>query len=83
MKANQPDQSGERSERIRAAVEKNLRKMTLQLALDLGVPEVEVIQAFPPERVTELDMARWEELLRCLEALGSARVLVSNGATTI
>src|SRR6202034_2472901 len=68
---------------IRAAVEKNPRKMTLQLARDLGVPEVEVIRAFPVNRVTELDVARWEELLRSLEALGSVLVLVSNGATTI
>jgi len=30
------------TDRIRAAVEKNPRKMTLQLARDLGVPEVEV-----------------------------------------
>jgi putative hemin transport protein len=71
------------NDRIRAAVEKNPRKMTLQLARDLGVPEVEVIRAFPSDRVTELDIARWEELLRSLEALGSLRVLVSNGATTI
>src|SRR5947209_1579337 len=71
------------NDRIRSAVEKNPRKMTLQLARDLGVPEVEVIRAFPPERVTELDIARWEDLLRRFEALGSVRVLVSNGATTI
>jgi putative hemin transport protein len=70
-------------DRIRAAVEKNPRKMTLTLARDLGVPEVEVIRAFPPDRVTELDVSRWEELIRGLEALGSVRVLVSNGATTI
>src|SRR5947209_1657022 len=57
--------------------------MTLQLARDLGVPEVEVIRAFPSDRVTELDIGRWEELLRSLEGLGSVRVLVSNGATTI
>jgi putative hemin transport protein len=69
--------------RIRTAIEKNPRRMTLQLARDLGMPEVEVIRAFPPDRVTELDTARWEELLRSLEALGSVRVLVSNGATTI
>src|SRR6516162_138390 len=80
MKANSQAQM---SERIRAAVEKNPRKMTLQLARDLGVPEVEVIRAFPPNRVTELDMTRWEELIRSLEALGSMRVLVSNGAATI
>jgi len=73
----------EQSERIRVAVEKNPRKMTLQLARDLGVPEVEVIRAFPIDRVVELDIARWEELFQSVEALGSVRVLVSNGATTI
>src|SRR5580698_377802 len=71
------------TDRIRAAVEKNPRKMTLQLARDLGVPEVEVIRAFPPDRAMELDIARWEELLQSFEALGSVRVLVSNGAATI
>jgi putative hemin transport protein len=70
-------------DRIRAAVEKNPRKMTLQLARDLGVPEVEVIRAFPADRVTELDITRREELLRSFEAFGPVRVLVSNGATTI
>src|SRR5271168_5276283 len=75
--------TGQQSDRIRAAVEKNPRKMTLQLARDLGVPEVEVIRAFPVDRVTELDMARWEELLRSLEVFGSVRVLASNGAATI
>jgi putative heme utilization carrier protein HutX len=73
----------EATDRIRAAVEKNPRKMTLQLARDLGVSEVEVIRAFPADRVMELDITRWQELLQCLEALGSVRVLVSNGATTL
>jgi putative hemin transport protein len=73
----------EQAERIRVAVEKNPRKMTLQLARDLGVPEVEVIRAFPAGRVTELDIARWEELFQSFESFGSVRVLVSNGATTI
>lgn len=73
----------EQAERIQAAVEKNPRKMTLQLARDLGVPEVEVIRAFPADRVMELDITRWEELLQSFEAFGSVRVLVSNGATTI
>jgi putative hemin transport protein len=74
---------GEMSDRIRAAVEKNPRKMTLQLARDLGVPEVEVIRAFPADRVMELDIGRWEELLTSFEAFGPVRVLVSNGASTI
>jgi putative hemin transport protein len=73
----------QQADRIRAAVEKNPRKMTLQLARDLGVPEVEVIRAFPADRALELDIARWEELLRSLESLGSLLVLVSNGATTL
>src|SRR6266581_3117741 len=73
----------EMTDRIRAAVEKNPRKMTLQLARDLGVPEIEVIRAFPSDRVMELDIARWEELIQSFEAFGSVRVLVSNGATTI
>jgi hypothetical protein len=51
MKPNQSNQQAEMLERIRAAVEKNPRKMTLQLARDLGVPEVEVIRAFPSDRV--------------------------------
>jgi putative heme iron utilization protein len=71
------------NDRIRAAVEKNPRKMTLQLARDLGVPEVEVIRAFPSDRVMELDIARWEELIQSFEAFVSVRVLVSNGASTI
>src|ERR1700736_5505522 len=83
MQPNQPDRQTETSDRIRAAVEKNPRRMTLQLARDLGVPEVEVIRAFPADRVVELDIARWGELLRSLEGFGSVRVLVSNGATTI
>jgi putative heme utilization carrier protein HutX len=83
MKANRLDQHTGSSDRIRAAVEKNPRKMTLQLARDLGVPEVEVIRAFPSDRITELDIGRWEELLRGLDGLGSVRVLVSNSAATI
>jgi putative hemin transport protein len=69
-------------DRIRQAVAANPRKMTLQLAHDLGVPEVEVIRAFPPERVTELDASRWEELIRTLEKFGPVRVIVSNACTT-
>gem|GEM_PF-474775 len=83
MKTKQPSQQAEMAERIRAAVEKNPRKMTLQLARDLGVPEVEVIRAFPTDRVMELDIAQWQDLLQSFEALRSVRVLVSNGAATI
>jgi len=83
MQSNKPGQQAKTSAQIREAVEKNPRRMTLQLARDLGVPEIEVIRAFPPDRVMELDVARWEELLRSFEPLGALRVLVSNGAATI
>src|SRR5947207_3580728 len=83
MKANQLSQQAQMSDRIRAAVEKNPRKMTLQLARDLGVPEVEVIRAFPSDRVMELDIARWEEVIQSVEAFGAVGVLVCNVATTI
>ena len=69
--------------RIRAAVEANPRKMTMQLARELGVPEADVIRAFPPHRAVELDIARWEELIRSFEELGSLRVIVSNGCATV
>ncbi|HLW65228.1 MAG TPA: ChuX/HutX family heme-like substrate-binding protein [Gemmataceae bacterium] len=75
--------AAEQADRIRAAVERNPRKMTLQLAHELGVPEVEVIRAFPPGRVQELDISRWEKLFRAFEAFGQVWVLVSNGAATI
>jgi len=34
-------------------------------------------------RVTELDVSRWEELLRALEPLGKVHVIVTNGAVTL
>jgi putative hemin transport protein len=70
-------------ERLRDTLQRNPRKMTLQLARDFGVPEVEVIRAFPERRAVELDASRWEELLRSLEPFGPVRVLVTNGATTL
>ena len=69
--------------RIRAAVEAHPQKMTLQLARELGVPEVEVIRALPSHRAVELDLARWEELIRSFEDLGIVRVIVSNGCATV
>ena len=57
--------------------------MTVQLARELGVPEVEVIRALPQGTVTELDAARWEELVRALEPLGDVHVIVTNGAVTL
>jgi putative heme iron utilization protein len=69
-------------ERIRQAVAANPRKMTLQLARELGVPEVEIIRAFPQQRAVELDIGQWEDLIRSFEGLGAVRVIVSNACAT-
>jgi putative hemin transport protein len=56
--------------------------MTLRLAREYGVPEAEVIRAFPGDGAVELHSARWEDLIRSFEALGPVRVLVSSRAAT-
>jgi putative hemin transport protein len=71
------------TQEIRAFVRDNLAQMTLLLAKKFNVPEVEIIRAFPDDRAVELDPARWEELIRGLEAFGTVHVIVSNGATTL
>jgi putative heme iron utilization protein len=73
----------DRRARIRDAVREQPRKMTMQLARELGVPEAEVIRALPDGRSVELDAGRWEELLRAFEGLGPVHVIVSNGGATL
>ena len=50
--------------------------MTMLLTKEFGVPEVEVVRAFPDDRAVELDAQRWEDLIRRLE--GSARCMSSS-----
>ncbi|MGF1581660.1 MAG: ChuX/HutX family heme-like substrate-binding protein [Gemmataceae bacterium] len=71
------------ADRVRAALKDNPRAMTMQLAKDLEVPEVEIMRVWPDNRAVELDIERWEELIRSLELCGKVHVIVSNGATTI
>src|SRR5579885_1978606 len=73
----------ETRERIQAAIRENPNQMTMLLARKFGVPEVEIIRAFPDERAIELDPERWEELIRCREEFGQVHVIVSNGAATL
>jgi putative heme iron utilization protein len=73
----------QRQARVQAAVRQDPTRMTLQLARDLAVPEAEVVRALPDGRSVELDLGRWEELLRSFEALGQVHVIVSNGAATL
>jgi putative hemin transport protein len=74
--------SPELRSRIETALRDNPGQMTLQLARSLGVGEVEIIRAFPDGRAVELDVTRWEEMLRALEGLGKVHVIVSNSTTT-
>jgi putative hemin transport protein len=75
--------NGALAQQVRAALEREPGAMTMRLARDLGVPEAAVIRALPAGRAVELDLGRWEELLRGLEALGEVHVIVSNGAATL
>jgi putative hemin transport protein len=70
-------------EQIQAAIRENPNQMTMLLARQFGVPEVEVVRAFPDDRAVELDAQRWEELIRRLEAFGKVHVIVSNGGATL
>lgn len=67
--------------RIREAIRKDPGRMTMQMARELGVPEAEVVRLMPS--TTVLDSARWEELIRALEPLGTMHVIVSNGGATL
>ena len=68
---------------IQAAIRENPNQMTMLLAKQFGVPEVEIVRAFPDDRAVELDAGRWEELIRRLEAFGKVHVIVSNGGATL
>jgi putative hemin transport protein len=76
------DITPEQRQRIDAALQSNPRQMTLLLARQLGVSEVEIIRGMAPDRAVELNLERWEQLLRALQDLGDQRVLVSNTCVT-
>src|SRR5262245_39143175 len=69
--------------RIREAIARAPAKMTMQIARELGVPEVEVIRQLPDQRAVELDVKRWQELIGAFEAFGTVHVIVTNGAATL
>src|SRR4030088_3042641 len=71
------------SAKIRTAIAQAPAKMTMQIARDLAVPEVEVIRHLPDQRAVELDIERWQELIEAFEAFGKVHVIVTNGAATL
>lgn len=68
---------------IREAYNKDRSQMTLMLAHQLRIPEVDVIRALEGDTAHELDFSRWEEIIRAFEELCEVTVIVSNGSTTI
>lgn len=73
----------ERLSAIRDAYNQDRSQMTLMLAHQLKIQEVEILRALQGDTSYELDSSRWEEIIRDFEALGEVTVIVSNGATTI
>lgn len=71
------------SDAIRAAIRANPRKMTIQLARELGVPEVEIIRAMPAEQVHELKSDAWAQIVERLPAFGAMHVVVSSPSVTM
>ena len=71
------------SERVRQAVQKNPRAMTMILAQQLGIPECEVLRHMPDGRTAELDPARLRELIEAFAVLDKVHVIVSNGAVVL
>lgn len=75
--------ANERNQAIREAYNQDRSQMTLMLAHQLHIPEVDILRALDGDIARELDFARWEEIIRAFEALGEVTVIVSNGSTTI
>jgi putative heme iron utilization protein len=73
----------ERQNAIRDAFNQDRSQMTLMLAHQLQIPEVDILRALEGDTAHELNFSRWEELIRAFEELGDVTVIVSNGATTI
>jgi putative hemin transport protein len=71
------------AQRVQDALAHNPGAMTVQLARDFGVPEMEILRALPPGRAVELDLSRWEALMGYLETIGKVHVIVSNAAATL
>ena len=73
----------ERFRSIRDAYNTDRSQMTLMLAHQLSISEVEIMQALKGDTARELDFLRWQEIIHAFEALGNVHVIVSNGAATI
>ncbi|HLX63490.1 MAG TPA: ChuX/HutX family heme-like substrate-binding protein [Planctomycetota bacterium] len=74
--------SNQTASAVAAVLAENPRAMTMQIAHKLNLPEADVIRHLT-QGTRELDAARWEELIRAFEPLGSVHVICTNGAVTL
>lgn len=70
-------------DRVLKEFEKNPRAMTPSIARTLGIGEVHVIRHMPNGKSRELDIKRWEELIRSFEDLGKVHVIVNTGVVVL
>ena len=74
---------GSMAQRIAESFQRHPRQMTPLVAEKLGVTEAQVIRHLPNAASTELDPARWEEILRSFESFGTVYVIVNSGTVAI
>lgn len=70
-------------QKVRLRLAENPQAMTMQLANELEVPEVQIIRVWPDNRSVELDVTRWQEIMERLPEFGKVHVIISNGAATV
>jgi putative heme iron utilization protein len=70
-------------ERVRQAFEQHPSAMTPHLAAELGITECEVIRHMPADRSVELDIEKWEALIRDFESIGRVHVICNTGTVTL
>ncbi|MEI6232313.1 MAG: ChuX/HutX family heme-like substrate-binding protein [Planctomycetota bacterium] len=68
---------------VAAALAENPKAMTMQLAQRLRIPEAEIVRHLPNGQSRELDLSRFDDVMKSFEALGKVHVICTNGAVTL
>lgn len=80
---NTPAPSPDLAQKISASLRENPQAMTIMVANQFGVPELEIVRLLPDGRARELDPARAIPLIEAFSALGPLYVIVSSGTVII
>jgi putative hemin transport protein len=79
----QNSSSPEMVQKISAFLRENPQTMTIMVAHQFGVPELEIVRLLPDGRARELDPARAVQLIEAFAALGPLYVIVSSGTVIL